>query len=61
MKRGVYREKISPPGETWFKVVTSKGKVATIHMPNELCDPFLEDNLWRRLDAKDPERHLKAL
>lgn len=59
--RGVYREKISPPGEQWYKVVTSTGHVGIIHLPDELCDPALEENLWKRLDAKDRGRHLKAV
>jgi hypothetical protein len=59
--RGVYREKISPPGEQWYKVVTSAGKVGIVHLPEELCDPALEENLWKRLDAKDKGRHLKAV
>lgn len=59
--RGVYKEKISAPGEQWYKVVTSTGKVGIIHLPLELCDPSLEENLWKRLDAKDKGRHLKAV
>lgn len=59
--RGVYRERIAPPGEQWYKVVTSTGKVGIVHLPEELCDPGLEENLWKRLDAKDQGRHLKAV
>lgn len=60
-ERGVYRERIAPPGEQWYKIVTSTGKVGMVHLPDELCDPGLEENLWKRLDAKDKGRHLKAV
>jgi hypothetical protein len=59
--RGVYRDDIAPSGERWYKLVTSQGKVGTVHLPAELCDPGLEENLWKRLDAKDPARRLKAI
>lgn len=59
--RGVYRERIAPNGEQWYKIVTSTGKVGIVHLPAELCDASLEENLWKRLDAMDKERHLKAI
>lgn len=65
LTRGVFREQISPPNEVWFKIVTSIGAVGIVHLPVALCDALLEENLWKRLDAKDPlpepsKRHLKA-
>lgn len=60
-ERGVFEEKITPPGERWFKVVTSSGKVGTVHLPAELVDPDFAANLWRRLDALDPERKLQII
>ncbi len=60
-ERGVFEEEIAPPGERWFKVVTSTGKVGTVHLPAELVDPPLLENLWRRLDRLDPERILKVI
>lgn len=59
--RGVYEEEIAPPGERWFKVVTSSGKVGTVHLPAELVDPAFAENLKRRLDALDPARKLKIV
>lgn len=60
--RGVYEEEIHPAGEHWYKVVTSLGHVAIIHLPDELWDPSMADNLRRRLDAKDPvQTKLKAI
>jgi hypothetical protein len=59
--RGVYVEDIPAPGETWYKIVLSNGKVGTVHFPNELVDGGLYANLCRRLDAKDPEQTLKAI
>lgn len=59
--RGVYVEEICPDGECWYKLVLSSGKVGVVHLPAELCDETLEENLWRRLDAKDPVRRLKAI
>lgn len=59
--RGVYVEEICPAGERWYKLVTSSGKVGMVHFPLELCDDALMENLWRRLDAKDPVRRLKAI
>lgn len=59
--RGVYVEATCPAGERWYKLVTSTGRVGLVHLPEELCDETLEENLWRRLDAKDPERNLKIV
>jgi DNA-binding Xre family transcriptional regulator len=59
--RGVYTEEIAPPGETWYKIVLSSGKVGIVHFPNELVDSGLLENLWRRLDARDPAASLKAI
>jgi hypothetical protein len=59
--RGVYVEELCPPDECWYKVVLSNGKIGIVHFPIDLCDDALLENLWRRLDAKDPERHLKAI
>lgn len=59
--RGVYVEEICPADECWYKVVTSKGRVGVVHLPAELCDDSTLENLWRRLDAKDPVRQLKAI
>jgi hypothetical protein len=59
--RGVYEEEIAPPGEHWYKVVLSSGKVGLIHFPDELWDTDLGDNLIRRLDAKDPVAKLRAI
>ena len=61
MKRGVYVEEIAPPDEAWYKIVTSKGRVGVVHIPAELDDESVYDNLVRRLDAKDPVRQLKAI
>jgi hypothetical protein len=60
-ERGVYVEEIHAPEETWYKVVTSKGKVGTVHLPDELVDAGLYENLCRRLDTKDPVSVLKAV
>lgn len=59
--RGVYEEDVVPPGERWFKVVTSSGKVGMVHLPAELVDPGFAENLKRRLDAMDPERKLQII
>lgn len=59
--RGVYEEEVAPPGEHWYKIVLSSGKVGIVHLPDELVDEDLAENLWKRLDAKDPQRHLKAI
>jgi len=59
--RGVYVEEVCPAGERWYKVVTSDGRVGTVHLPESLCDDSLMENLWRRLDTMDPVRHLKAI
>lgn len=59
--RGVYVEETCPAGERWYKLVTSTGRVGLVHLPEELCDSTLEENLWKRLDAKDPERNLKIV
>lgn len=59
--RGVYRDRIAPPGEQWYKIVTSTGAVGVVHLPVELCDHGLEENLWRRLDAFDKEKQLRAV
>jgi len=59
--RGVYEEEIAPPGEHWYKVVLSSGKVGLVHFPDELCDEATEERLWAQLDEKDPERHLRAI
>lgn len=59
--RGVYRDRVAPPGEQWYKIVTSDGKVGMVHLPIELCDPSLEENLWKRLDALDKESRLRAV
>lgn len=59
--RGCYEEEIAPVGERWYKVVTSAGKVGIIHLPAELCDDALIENIVRRLDAKDPVRQLRAI
>lgn len=62
IKRGVYEEEIHPPGEHWYKVVTSLGHIAIVHLPDELWDQNTADNLRRRLDAKDPvQPNLKAI
>lgn len=60
-ERGVFEEEVAPHGERWFKIVTSAGKVGTVHLPAELVDPSILDNLWRRLDRLDPERMLKVI
>lgn len=52
--RGVYEEEIAPPGEHWYKVVLSSGKVGLVHFPDELVDAQLVGTLRMRLDAKDP-------
>lgn len=60
--RGVYEEEIASPGEHWYKVVLSSGKVGLVHFPDELVDAGLIDILRVRLDAKDPVRaKLKAI
>lgn len=59
--RGVYIEEVCPPDECWYKIVLSTGKVGIVHFPIELCDDALMENLWRRLDATDPVRQLKAI
>lgn len=56
--RGVFEEEVTPPGERWFKVVTSSGKVGTVHLPAELVDPSLIPNLLKRLNELDPQRKL---
>lgn len=61
LTRGVYEDEIAPPGWRWFKVVTSSGKVGMVLFPEELVDPDLTENLWKRLDARDPARHLKVI
>ena len=53
-ERGVYEEDMVPPGERWFKVRMSNGKLGRVQFPEELCDEALIENLWRRLDVKDP-------
>lgn len=53
-QRGVFEDEIVPDGERWFKVVLSNGKVGTVRFPIELTDPQFTENLWRRLDARDP-------
>lgn len=56
--RGLYEEEIAPPGERWFKVVMSSGKVGIVHLPAELVDQSLVDGLAERiatLDAPAPE------
>ncbi|MDB4871982.1 MAG: hypothetical protein JWL97_2986 [Gemmatimonadales bacterium] len=60
-ERGVYVEEIAPPGETWYKVVLSTGKVGIVHFPDELVDPGLYENLCRRLERKDSLQTLKAI
>jgi hypothetical protein len=60
-QRGVYEEEIAAPGERWFKVVTSSGKVGTVHLPAELVDEAMMENLWRRLDRHDPAVKLKIV
>lgn len=61
-KRGVYEEEITPPGERWFKIVLSSGKVGLVHFPDELVDAQFIDSLRIRLDAKDPVKpKLKAI
>lgn len=61
IRRGVYEERIVPPGERWFKVVMSDGKIGRVQFPDELVDANFEENLWRRLDAMDPAQGLKAI
>lgn len=56
--RGVFEEEIAAPGERWFKVVTSSGKVGIVHLPAELVDASLIPNLLKRLNNLDPERKL---
>lgn len=60
-ERGVYIEDIPAPGETWYKIVLSNGKVGIVHLPNELVDSGLYENLCRRLDARDSVKTLKAI
>lgn len=60
-ERGVYLEDIPAPGETWYKMVLSNGKVGIIHLPNELVDAGLYQNLCRRLDQLDPVTTLRAI
>lgn len=52
--RGVYRERVSPPGEQWFKIVLSSGKIGLVYLPDELVDDALVENLWQRLERRDP-------
>lgn len=52
--RGVYEEEVAPPGEHWYKIVLSSGKVGLVHFPDELVDAGLIDSLRHRLDARDP-------
>lgn len=60
--RGVYEEEVAPPGEHWYKIVLSSGKVGLVHFPDELVDAGLIDSLRHRLDAKDPvQAKLKAI
>lgn len=53
-ERGVYEEDMVSAGERWFKVRMSNGKLGRVQFPEELCDEAMVENLWRRLDAKDP-------
>ena len=60
--RGVYEEEIAPPGEHWYKVVLSSGKVGSVHFPDELVDAQLVGRLRTHLDVQDPVRaKLKAI
>lgn len=60
--RGVYRERLAPKGEQWYKVVTSAGEIGTVRLPESLCGADFDQQLWRRLDSKDPQKtQLKAL
>lgn len=52
--RGIYEDDIALPGERWFKIVTSSGKIARLQFPVELIDRRFTENLWRHLDAQDP-------
>ncbi len=61
-QRGIYQDEIAPDGERWYRIVASSGKVGIVHLPAELVDPALIENLWRRLDKLDPaERMLKIV
>lgn len=53
-ERGVYRDDLAPAGWRWFKIVTASGKVGIVHLPDELVDAAFTENLWRRLEARDP-------
>lgn len=59
-ERGVYEEDLAPAGESWYKVVTSKGRIGIVHLPNELVlhgdqTPVSTlEQLWRMLDHGDP-------
>lgn len=60
--RGVYEDDITPAGERWFKLVTSSGKVGSIHLPTELIATDYVEGLWKYLDRMDPEaRHLQVV
>lgn len=60
--RGVYIEEIAAPGEHWYKLVLSNGKVGTVHLPDELVDDLLVERLLIYLDASDPvQTKLKAI
>ena len=61
LARGVYVEEIAPPGEHWYKVVLSSGKVGIVHLPDELVDDRTLDAIWHTLDAHDPVRDLRVI
>jgi len=52
--RGVYEEEIAPTCEQWYKIVTSTGNVASVHLPDELCDEETVGRLRAWLDQMDP-------
>lgn len=60
-ERGVYRNEVSGDGYTSWSIVMANGKAGFIYLPNELVDPLLTENLWQRLDKKDPVTTLKAI
>jgi hypothetical protein len=49
---GVYEDEIHPPGEHWYKILMPSGRIGTVHLPDELWDKDVVDELWRRFDKK---------
>lgn len=63
--RGIYEDDVVPAGEKWFKLVTSTGRVGTVHLPAEMAEEGtgVVTYLWNLLDRMDPEspRHLQVI